>query len=448
LPRGGEQAPPTPSAISGGEHKTAEFASPQLLAALRRQALELTGPLDFRQIVNFRELRRIGVAAACVFLFFTGLSMEWPRHFAILALRMVNPAATVGYPTRTQLTPLNRNPEIVRQGDAVVCKVRADGQFPAEGRLYVRPESGEWRKWTVREGKPQEFAYSVENVFEGFEYYMKIGDARTPVAAVKVVPPPKLAEARVRLSYPPYTGKRPQELNSLSPEVLEGSQVEWHLRFASQVSRVEMVRKNLPPLLLALDPRGLVGRVKAPAVGSFTYQLRFTEAAYGYTFDEGVEHALRVVPDAAPEVELLQPLEDLMGTMQKNVALTFRALDDFGVDQAALACAVNDGPETRMPIASFQGRAVEQFRWKVRGNIPQLKEGDVVSYCVVVRDRYPGQKGPHEARSQVRRLTVVSPEEYRKHVAQELEGLTGEVKKVYQSEREASDQVKILKAGD
>lgn len=422
-------------------------ASPGLVAALGRQAVQLTAPLDFRQIVNFRELKRIAAVALAIFAFFMLLGIQWPEYFRTLALRMFNPAANLAYPTRTILTPLTGD-MVAKQGATVTVKVRADGIFPGEGRLHVRPENGEWQKWTIKEGAPNEFAYSVENAYESFDYYMKIGDARTPIFRVQVVPPPRLLAAQVRVNYPAYTGRSPQSLNTLSPEVLEGSEVEWRLGFATPVGGVTLLPREGQAVQMNLEPNGLACWLKRSAGSTLAYTLRWADARHGFSFDEGVEHLLRVVADSPPEAELLQPLGDELGTVQKTLNLTFRAVDDFGVDKAWLMLAVNDGAERAVPIVGFQGRAVEQFKCRAQELATDLKPGDVVTFVVEVSDQYPGKDGPHKTRTQSRRLTVLSLEEYQKHIAQQLAGVTDEVKRVYQSELEASDQVKILEAGD
>ena len=44
--------------------------------------------------------------------------------------------------------------------------------------------------------------------------------------------------------------------------------------------------------------------------------------------------------------------------------------------------------------------------------MPDLKVGDTVSLVIEVRDRYPGSTGAHVARSETRRITFLSREEY------------------------------------
>ncbi|NQT86861.1 hypothetical protein HQ560_08865, partial [bacterium] len=78
-------------------------ASSGLVRALRRQAITVTKPINFREIINFAELKRIFVLSLCVTLFFAAISINWSEHLLVLANRMLNPQSAAKYPTRTQI---------------------------------------------------------------------------------------------------------------------------------------------------------------------------------------------------------------------------------------------------------------------------------------------------------------------------------------------------------
>jgi len=171
---------------------TARYASPALIRAVRRQTIEYTRPIDFREIVSYRELRRIFTLAACVVAFFAVISVNWSGHLRVLAYRLLHPEARIGYPTRTKIEAITGNIS-VQQGRDVTLEVRAGGLVPREGSLYVKPRNGAWERLRFAPADaPNRFAYTFEEVYQSFEYRVRLGDASSEVYAVNVVPPPRI----------------------------------------------------------------------------------------------------------------------------------------------------------------------------------------------------------------------------------------------------------------
>lgn len=429
----------------GGDSHT--DASPALLRAMERQAIEVTGPLDFRDIINFGQLKRIFIVSAAVFLLFCGLSVNWSEHFHVLMLRLFNPGSELKYPTRTHIAEHSGNLNI-KQGDNAELRARVTGLVPQQGTLFYRPKDGDWKKLPVMLNDKDELAYVFQNVFEGFQYYMRIGDAKTEPFSVSVVPPPRLTEAQLQLTYPAYTKLKEKAVNTLSPDVVEGTSVDWLLHLEPAVAKVDMIREGGAVMPLELDATGRVAKLKLPAKTSFGYQLRWTEKQHNFAYDEGVQHFVRVLPDTPPEVDIVQPTGDDKATVNKKLTVSFRAADDFGVAKVFLAYSINEGEEKKVPIDSFTGKPVEALSWKLKDALPNLKEGDVVAYAIEALDTYDGKDGPHVGRSQTRRVTILSVAEYQQYVYETLANLTGEIKKSHEVEIEASEQVKVLKVGE
>ena len=63
-------------------------ASPALLAALRRQAVQDTAPINFREIVNYRELKKLFAVSAIAVLLFGGYSFNFPEFMNRLLFLM------------------------------------------------------------------------------------------------------------------------------------------------------------------------------------------------------------------------------------------------------------------------------------------------------------------------------------------------------------------------
>jgi len=564
------------------------YASPSLIRALRRQTLEYTRPIDFREIVSYKELKRIFVLSACVLLFFGAISINWSEHFRVLVYRMLNPRTQRGYPTRTDIDYVTGSKSVKQGKKRLTIRVRGSGLLPKEGSLYVKPVGGSWEKlalqraargpfelapadvadlprlcshlieqgsaqgasvgkrlWellapddrdairqtleastaddarrtgildalndivstpdvfreteleglelpdeitdilklgpdalteeqaqkinravlevafpndieaTSREGSQQaaavegEFAYVFGEIYQSFTYRVRLGDDSAGPFDVAVVPPPRIIETRVLLDYPPYTDLKNRTVDILNLEVPEGTKLTWELECDQALAAALMVRDGTERLPMALDSDGHVARLTATATASFAYQFRWMERAHNYPYDEDVHYFVQVIPDTAPQVEILRPLEDEKATARKTAQITFQARDDYGLADATIVYSLNAGEDQTHPIGPCAGRLVEkEVAWKLADDITGLKPGDVVTYHIQVSDTYAGPDGPFTSISQTRRLYIVTLEEYLTYMAERRRKLIAEIRALHKQESDAADEVGGIKTGD
>ncbi len=81
------------------------------------------------------------------------------------------------------------------------------------------------------------------------------------------------------------------------------------------------------------------------------------------------------------------------------------------------------------------------LNWDYRKELPDLQVGDSVSFVVEVADKYPGEGGPHRARTESRRITFLSREEYLAAITKQMERLLTRVRALYRQERAAHEFV-------
>ncbi|HUT32413.1 MAG TPA: DUF4175 family protein [Planctomycetota bacterium] len=416
--------------------------SPSLLNALRRQTIEYTQPIDFREIVNYRELKRIFLLSIAVVAFFGAVSVNWSEHLRVLFYRMLNPEARLGYPTATRIVDITGN-ATVQQGKKVGLVVRAVGLLPREGTLYVRPEAGAWEQTPFPKTHEDAYGYDFQEVYQTFHYRVRLGDAYSDEYTVQVVPPPRIVETRVHLTYPAYTGTRPRTLDILNLEVPEGTKLRWELRCDQPLASAAMLREEAAPTTMTLTVSGLVATTEAVATESFDYSFDWKEKHYGYEYKDEVRYFVQVIPDSAPQVEILRPLEDEKATVRKTLTITYQARDDYGLAEAWIVYSLNDGDEQKVPLGALKGRVVDsqEAPWVLKKTIPNLKEGDVVTYAIEVADNHTGEGGAFKSRSQGRRIYLVSIEEYLRYLAERRRKLVADIRTMHQQEHEAADKV-------
>jgi hypothetical protein len=402
--------------------------SPSLLAAMRGSALDKVRPLDFREIVDFSQLRRPAVFALCALLFCAMASINWPRYVETLLLRMSG--RNINYPTRTRIVTVSGNLTI-KQGDSVTVTAGVAGRVPPTGEVFVRL-TGEsaWRALSLTAGRNAEFTRRVEEVFRDADYYFKIGDDRTVEFHVTTVPPPRLVEHRVRMTYPAYTGLKDKVADDLNIEALEGSQLSWELRCEPAVRSALLIPEGGTPIPMELQTDGSSLRCSLTAKATFKYTFRLTDAVHGFTHDD-VWYVARITSDIPPDIKLLEPTSDGPATARKKIRLVIRATDDYGLSKIRLIHSVNDAEEVKQPLGTLKGRQAEAaFDWIVSTAKSDLKEGDVVTLALEVCDNREGTDS-RWSRSAARRLSITSEAGYLRWLSDQLDEQRADVHRAW-----------------
>jgi hypothetical protein len=355
----------------------------------------------------------------------------------------------------------------LRQGESVTVAAHAFGRVPARGTLHYKPQNAGWQKLPLARQGEREFAHPFNELYEGFEYYFEIGDAKSSKYRVTVVPPPRIVKALIQLAYPPYTKLGEKEIAdqlTLEDRVPEGTRIRWQVWCDPPVATAEMFLARDggrgEPNDMRLDPAGV--RAEASLVldarDELRYWFRWSTREPNYVHEEDVEHTIKVKPDNRPEVELFQPARPLTddgiikATIYKTATLTYRADDDYAIDKAWIIYRVNGGEEKELEIPAPTRGALEKHVWPLKLKLPDLKVEDELTFYLKVCDNYPGEPsptsgesaGPHYARSMTRTFKIVSVAEYRKYILENLANLTETIREDHRSETEASDAVKTL----
>ena len=139
----------------------------------------LTRPLDFREVVDFQQLRNLFLFAVVSVAVFSTISYTKSDHMRLLFQRLIG--ANIDYPTETKVDLATKDVTI-KEGQSVEIIAKATGRIPAGGRLFVRSSSdSNWRSMPMAKGEftaeTADFNRTVSEIFENFTYYVRVGDA-------------------------------------------------------------------------------------------------------------------------------------------------------------------------------------------------------------------------------------------------------------------------------
>ncbi|MSU26300.1 MAG: hypothetical protein EXS27_00075 [Pedosphaera sp.] len=418
--------------------------STELIGAMRDEAVMQARPLDFREIVDFGQIKKLILVGVGVFLLFSVLSFIWSDHVGVFFKRLAG--SDVRYPTQTQLKSVSGD-LTVRVGDIAIINAKAGGALPPEGRLFTRAAGGKvsWKELPMKSDEdPASFSREVKGLVSDLRYYVRVGDDRSEEYFIRVITAPQVVATKVTIEYPGYMNKAATVSDQLNLEVPEGTKVRWNLTCEPPVKRCE-VSIGERAFDAKLDASGTKLEFEHTAKEAFKYTFRWTEREKEFKYDD-VQYGVRVVPDGIPEVELLRPTANGLATVDKTLKITARASDDHGLAKAWLLYSINAGKEERIEIKDFQGAPGQEFthEWKLKKTIPDLKPPAQIAIAIEVDDLHP-DKANRKRRSSTRVLTIVELEAYKEWFRAELAAQAEELKRSRDSEMASSTQVKAIK---
>lgn len=419
--------------------------SPELLDAMRAQAVTLTRPLDFREVVEFRQLKNLMIVVASVLLLFTGLSIAKSGYMRSLFLRMAGVDAR--YPTQTKIVEVSGN-LVIQQGSAPVIRAAVSGRVPESGQLFVRAKgTGGWQALPMARmanGNSNRFQRQLPEAQASLSYYLKIGDDRTDVFAIAVVPPPEIQSTTVTYTYPAYLNRAgaTERVSELNLEVPEGTRIRWQVQVDSAV-RAMAVSFGETNLAAVIGADGRTAEFEWLAAQPVRYGFRWTEQKNGFQY-ESVKNSIRIVPDRLPDVEILAPDDHGLATLGKRLRIVADASDDNGLAKAWLVYSIDGHNEERIDLADLSGATHRiDCTLALKDRIPGLHEGATLQFYVEVSDFYPGRA--HVAQTAARRLTIVDEERYLAWFRGELDAQREEIQQARESEEQAAANVRELK---
>ncbi len=161
----------------------------------------------------------------------------------------------------------------------------------------------------------------------------------TAAPEASVALPPRLQSARLQIRAPTYTGQAARTQTALDAKVVQGSALDWSLRFTAQPSTAALQLHDGTRIALRRDGEAWVAQWNASRP---TLYRIVTEPA----LSAPRLYRLDVVPDRPPSVRVIAPDRTLVLATpgQRQWTLQFEASDDFGVAaNAELALTLAQG---------------------------------------------------------------------------------------------------------
>lgn len=448
------------------------IGSPVLQRAVIQRTLAQIGGLDFHDVVETRETRRMALAAAAVCLvamIVAGLNLS---HTAIALQRLAFPFSAPAWPRNTNLRLLNADlrplemkegePLRIASGDRlrlytenttgrlplrVVLEYKADGRIASE---TMRPTS-----LNDSEGKTRELAVGeIPAARKEVEFRAVGGDhLDMPWFRVLVIPPPVIEKIAVTLTPPRYLNRPVERLPDGVAHVQGylGTRVDIEATankpLKSAVLRIRDQQQQ--PATVAADGKHVSASFVISEAGIHSYRFDLTDEQ-GFEDPEPPRYEIRGIQDFDPEVRIELPAADMQITAEAEVPVRVLARDDLGLKDLRLQFKPDWSDAGTIPLFDGAGRPLQHsadFLWKIAELHPAA--GGRIVFHAEATDEFelepaPGASvagGPHVGRSTSRTLTIVSAEEKSEELAQRQANLLNDLSRAFQLQKLASDQV-------
>ncbi len=415
-------------------------ASPGTSAAMWelacRTAQEAAGQIAPRTIVSMAPLARpLGMALGIAAILVAIAILQGPLLSAGIG-RVFTPWLAIAYPTDTQIE-LGRDEMVIQEGAPATITIQLSGKVPKTAALSLQTGAGRPRTidLDVVDGV---CAYEIAAASRNFSYRVRAGDARSAWREVRVIPAPRMATVAVTLDFPDYMDRPDETVEALTLTVPEETKVRWQLTLDTPIRAATLHRDDADDLPLEVGADGRTLSLSEAASASRGYAFSWIEDRHGFHFTSP-RYFLQVAADQPPRIELTSPVSNLNALIGRPLTLSVRAQDDHGIGATRIIYRVNRRPEKAvdLPTPVPGGEGEQQLDWDYRKELTDLAVGDTVAFVVEVADKYPGDGGPHQARTETRRITFLSREDYLAEVTKQMDRLLNRVRTLYRQERAA-----------
>lgn len=206
------------------------------------------------------------------------------------------------------------------------------------------------------------------------------------------VVPPVVQSQKITIRYPSYTGKSVSVTSDMNVKVLEGSTVDWAVRFNQPIKK-SLFQFGTDEIDMSVTNDTYTHRLKASNAGF--YSLKFTDTLQNEYLSE--LYSFEVFKDEPPEVNMnnLPQFSSFEATDSQEFTFTSSITDDFGIADVSIIATVSKGTgesvkfrEERLafdtPFQKLSKSATLQKKMDLRSL--RMEPGDELYFYVEVKD--------------------------------------------------------------
>jgi hypothetical protein len=333
-------------------HNSNSAESRELIDASINQKAAQISVVPFSQAVDFGRNKRylpyllIPVAIAA------GIFLLAPSVFRDASERLMKPDQNFSPPAPFAFHVTNTNMKVPLYGDYTVeAEVKGD-KLPEQVFVQVGEEQLEMHKISKTK-----YSYTFNRVGQPIDFKLTAANIYSDKYLLSVIEKPMLQAFRVSVEYPAYTGKKNEELQSLSDmSVPAGTVLRWSLK-ATHTDAVSM-KMGSTGADLPLQKNGEEWKTSARFMHDTAYTIFLSNKQMPKS--DSFRYQMQVIPDLNPQVQMQEKKDSITG---QQILLTGNASDDYGISRLYFHYAIyNSGKqlvsEKNIPVKLQAGNVV------------------------------------------------------------------------------------------
>ena len=415
---------------------TGRTMPPEIRAAIERRAAREMSHQDIDEAVDRRWLLQASYALMVVTAVFVAYSLLSPKSVTNSLWRALFPSASVTVATRTEI--LNVTPgdtEVLARSQLDVSADLA-GVIPDEVVLRFSTADRRFVDEPISmrrdEKSPQKFngllaGESGRGLLQDLTYYIVAGDAQTREYRVRVNQPPSATVTGVSYDYPAYMGLDDASQSGSTIDAWEGTSVTLLAESNMPVKSATLIMSDTDNISERAEeyPMQVTEGTKLSVNWKLAFRPDGTFARFYHiqvTDDRGqvdpqpAVHAIKVRPDKAPEIALIQPTQDIEAPANAVIPLAYRAHDpDFLLRRVTLRFEKLGEPLPDIPVL-YEGPPYEsavQSTYRLDLAHYLLKPGDTLTFYLEAEDNMEpfGDRLGNKRRTPKLNIKIVEPVE-------------------------------------
>ncbi|OGC78488.1 MAG: hypothetical protein A2Z27_02760 [candidate division Zixibacteria bacterium RBG_16_50_21] len=439
-----------------------EGYSLEMIDAVVYQAEKLSADLDFKSVVDKKNLRKLGRVIGSLAVVLLAFALVFPGNFKFALYAFSNPLTELEEPAKFlfEITPGNK--EVVKYSDIEIgvklspAPAFQNIELPRRLKLFYKFENSDWEsvnlkktdrsKLSVAEQKDYDFSHTFKEVKRNFEFYAWAEGEKSEVYSIKVVDKPRVTDLKVSLSFPGYTGLKAQVLNDNEGNIkaLLGTKAKVQVKSNKLLENAQIVFSDGTFKALSVDKRLASGEFRISQ--DITYHVEVLDDN-GNTNPDPIEYQITVVPDESPQVEIVYPGEDRDLDEAMRMPLRVAVQDDYGVNSLKIKYKINSGgrespeAEIALPVQKNSSEFVSEYDWSL-AKFP-IMPGDYIIYKAEVWDN-DAITGPKKSESRSYNLRLPTLDEIIAEVEQEQSGQISKLEDVFFGTEELKRKIENL----
>jgi hypothetical protein len=374
------------------QHHSAE--SRELIDASIQQKATQISIVPFSGAVDLRKNKKYLPYLLFPLLAFAIILFAAPGMLRDATGRLLKPAQNFEPPAPFSFILGNKDMRVPLYGDFTILAEVKGAKLP--DRIFVQVGDEQLEMQRLSKTK---YSYTFNKVAKPIDFRLTAADISSKNYKLHLIEKPLLQAFRVTVEYPSYTGKKNEDLQSLSDmSVPQGTVLKWSLR-----------AKNTDNISIRIGDNGQPSDMKKNSETEWASSYRFLrDTAYTILLSnrqmpksDSFRYHMQVIPDMSPQVQMQERKDSITG---QQVLLTGNASDDYGLNRVFFHYTVLDAgkqvvSEKNIPIKVTPGNVIP-FQQYFDFAVLDLLPGQEVNYYVEAWDN-DAVNGSKSGRSEV-----------------------------------------------